>query len=103
MEVMHMGLSYIKMVISTLMSVVGHVLAFKAVALTLISVLIQIAQFVMMLKRDKEQHHSPPAYIHSKIIESPYHHSPQQPEPYGGSGKVPNVDYAAPYNVRRRR
>lgn len=108
MEAMHMGLTYIKMVISTLMSAIGHIFAFKAVGLTLISVLIQVAQFVMMLKKDKESH--PPTFIHSKVVENPYH-SPQ-PDPYGaygGHGKSSDAyggygaQYTAPRSSRRRR
>lgn len=101
MALIHMGLSYMKVVISTLMAAIGNILAFKAVALTLVSVLIQIAQFVMMLKKDKENHHQS-AYVHPKIMEIPYH-TPQQPEQYVGPGKVPNGDYASPYQTRRRR
>lgn len=69
MEMLNMGMNYMKMVISTLMAAIGHIIAFKGVGLALISVIIQIAQFIMVLKRNKEESH-PPSY---KVIESPWH------------------------------
>lgn len=113
MEAMHVGLSYIKMVLSTLMAAIGHVFAFKSVGLSLISVLIQIAQFIIALKKDKEN--QPPSY---KIIETPWHTAPTESYgsygsygSYAGHGKSSNNNgYAAPYtapagthSVRRRR
>lgn len=105
MEMMHMGLSYVKMMLSTLMAAIGHLFAFKGVGLSLISVLIQIAQFIMVLKKNRES--QPPSY---KIIETPWHTSPT--ESYGvygsyashakSSAAVNYSPYAAP-QVRRRR
>ncbi|VVC29712.1 Hypothetical protein CINCED_3A014090 [Cinara cedri] len=80
MEALHMGLNYIKMIISTLMAAVGHLIAFKGVGLALISVIIQIAQFIMVLKKNKESH--PPAY---KVIETPWH-TVAPSENYSGGG-----------------
>lgn len=100
MAAMHMGLSYIKMVISTIMAAIGHVFAFKSVGLSLISVLIQIAQFVMTLKKNKES--QPPSY---KIVETPWH-TASPTESYGsygsyaGHGKSAVGDYASPYYAR---
>uniref|UniRef100_A0A2S2NGG0 Uncharacterized protein n=1 Tax=Schizaphis graminum TaxID=13262 RepID=A0A2S2NGG0_SCHGA len=107
MEAMHMGLSYVKMVLSTLMAAIGHVFAFKSVGLSLISVLIQIAQFIMVLK-NKNRDSQPPSY---KIVETPWHTSPT--ESYGAYGSYAGhaksaavVDYspyaAAPPAKRRR-
>ncbi|XP_003244235.1 uncharacterized protein LOC100573101 [Acyrthosiphon pisum] len=105
MEMMHMGLSYVKMMLSTLMAAIGHVFAFKSVGLSLISVLIQIAQFIMVLKKNRES--QPPSY---KIVETPWHTSPTESYgvygSYAGHGKasaaVNYSPYAAP-QVRRRR
>lgn len=91
MEAMHMGLSYIKMVVSTLMAFIGHIFAFKAVALTLISVLIQITQFVMALKKDKESH--APAY---KVVETPWHTAPNE-QSYGSYGSYGGGNAKAGY------
>lgn len=106
MEMMHMGLSYVKMVLATFMSIIGHIFAFKSVGLTLISVLIQIAQFIMVLKKNKESH--PPTY---KIVETPWH-TQAPPESYGGSynsyskagtvSGVNNSPYGIPTAQRRR-
>lgn len=108
MEMMHMGLSYVKMVIATFMSIIGHLFAFKSVGLTLISVLIQIAQFVMVLKKNKE---SQPTY---KIVETPWHTAPlsplaPSPESYGSysshakTGVIANNSpYGVPTVQRRR-
>ncbi|XP_025191814.1 uncharacterized protein LOC112592057 [Melanaphis sacchari] len=107
MEAMHVGLSYVKMMLNTLMAVIGHVFAFKSVGLSLISVLIQIAQFVMTLKKNRES--QPPSY---KIVETPWHTSPT--ESYGAYGSyaghaksagaaVDYSPYAAPAPARRRR
>ncbi|XP_026818634.1 uncharacterized protein LOC113557361 [Rhopalosiphum maidis] len=106
MEAMHMGLSYVKMVLSTLMAAIGHVFAFKSVGLSLISVLIQIAQFIMVLKKNRDS--QPPSY---KIVETPWHTSPT--ESYGAYGSYAGhaksaaaVDYsayAAALPARRRR
>jgi len=81
MEMMHMGLSYVKMILSTFMSVIGHIFAFKSTTLTLIGVLIQIAQFVMALKKHKE---SVPLPTY-KIVETPWH-TQVAPENYGAYG-----------------
>lgn len=78
-EMLHMGLGFVKMVLSTLMAAIGHVFAFKSVGLSLISVLIQIAQFVMVLKKNRDS--QPPSY---KIVETPWHTSPT--ESYGAYG-----------------
>lgn len=78
-EMLHMGLSFVKMIISTLGAAIGHVFAFKSVGLSLISVLIQIAQFIMVLKKNKDS--QPPSY---KIVETPWHTSPT--ESYGAYG-----------------
>ncbi|KAL4154520.1 hypothetical protein QTP88_000379 [Uroleucon formosanum] len=103
MEMMHMGLSYVKMMLSTLMAAIGHLFAFKSVGLSLISVLIQIAQFIMVLKKNRES--QPPSY---KIVETPWHTSPTESYgvygSYAGHAKssVNYSPYAAP-QVRRRR
>lgn len=108
MEAMQMGLSYVKMVLSTLMAAIGHVFAFKSVGLSLISVLIQIAQFVMVLKKNRDS--QPPSY---KIVETPWHTSPTESYgvygSYAGHAKSSSAaaavnysPYAAPL-VRRRR
>lgn len=81
MELMHMGLSYFKMVLSTLMAFIGHVFAFKSVGLSLISVLIQVAQFIMTLKRSKES--QPTAY---KVVETQWHTTPAETSYGGGYG-----------------
>lgn len=78
-EMLHMGLSFVKMILGTLTAAIGHVFAFKSVGLSLISVLIQIAQFIMVLKKNKDS--QPPSY---KIVETPWHMSPT--ESYGAYG-----------------
>lgn len=105
MEMMHMGLSYVKMMLSTLMAAIGHVFAFKSVGLSLISVLIQIAQFIMVLKKNRES--QPPSY---KIVETPWHTSPTESfgvyGSYAGHAKSSAAGNYAPYaapQVRRRR
>lgn len=105
MEAMHMGLSYVKMVLSTLMAAIGHVFAFKSVGLSLISVLIQIAQFIMVLKKNRDS--QPPSY---KIVETPWHTSPTESYgvygSYAGHAKSALTVNYSPYAaapVRRRR
>lgn len=114
MEAVHMGLNYIKMIISTLMAAIGHLIAFKGVGLALISVIIQIAQFIMVLKKNKESH--PPTY---KVIESPWHTVAPVDSYSGGAGNYGSYNsYAghaksadeaakaspyASYSARRRR
>lgn len=100
MELMHMGLSYIKMVLATFMSMVSHIFAFKSVGLTLIGVLIQIAQFVMTLKKHKESQPPPPVY---KIVETPWHTQapPEHYGPYGSYGSYAQTK--SPYGMRKRR
>ncbi|XP_025419737.1 uncharacterized protein LOC112690045 isoform X2 [Sipha flava] len=104
-EAMHMGLNYVKMVISTLMAAIGHVLAFKGVGLALISVLIQVAQLIMTLKKSKDSH--PPSY---KIIETPWHTTPTESfgsygghGSYGGQSAYGGQGAQSSYSARRRR
>lgn len=104
MEMMHIGLSYIKIVISTLMAIIGHIFAFKSVSLALISVFIQVAQFIMTLKKTKEGYqYALPAY---KVVENPWHTSSTESfSSYGsyggGHGKASSDGYynnnALPY------
>lgn len=107
-EMLHMGLSFVKMVLGTLTAAIGHVFAFKSVGLSLISVLIQIAQFIMVLKKNRDS--QPPSY---KIVETPWHTSPT--ESYGAYGSYAghaksaaavgynSSPYAAAAPPRRRR
>ncbi|XP_050529392.1 uncharacterized protein LOC126898987 [Daktulosphaira vitifoliae] len=101
MEMMHFGLSYFKMVVNHIMGMIGHMLAFKAVALTFIGVVIQIIQFIMFLKNNK---HNSTQY---KVVESPWKANPAEVHipSYGPSGSYgpPGSAGGSSHSAYRRR
>ncbi|XP_050438529.1 uncharacterized protein LOC126844400 [Adelges cooleyi] len=85
MEMMHMGLTYIKMLISTFMSAIGHFLQLKGVTIALLSFLFQVLQFIMTYKKSKESSPMVSPWVHHEPAQYEYQ-SPQQYRPPSGSG-----------------
>ncbi|CAH0388704.1 unnamed protein product [Bemisia tabaci] len=73
MQMMYLGLMYIKSVIQMVMMAIGQVLQFKSVVISLVSVMIQFGQFILAVKKYLAQKHKMEVHLPHPPASVEYH------------------------------